>query len=102
MLNVLLLNAYSANHAERLRHLLTTKWQVSTLDESEREASLEAALRSADALVTTRYGLAMPPAPRLKLIQTPVSGTTAWSRRPSRLNAPSAMCMSMKSPSANM
>jgi hypothetical protein len=49
MLNVLLLNAYSANHAERLRHLLTTNWQVSTLDESEREASLEAALRSADA-----------------------------------------------------
>ena len=74
MLNVLLLNAYSANHAERLRHLLTTKWQVSTLDESEREASLEAALRSADALVTTRYGLAMPPAPRLRLIQSPVSG----------------------------
>jgi phosphoglycerate dehydrogenase-like enzyme len=74
MLNVLLLNAYSANHAERLRHLLTTNWQVSTLDESEREASLEAALRSADALVTTRYGLAMPPAPRLRLIQSPVSG----------------------------
>ena len=74
MLNVLLLNAYSANHAERLRGLLTTDWRVSTLDEKAAAASLETALRDADALVTTRYGLTMPQAPRLRLIQSPVSG----------------------------
>jgi phosphoglycerate dehydrogenase-like enzyme len=74
MLNVLLLNAYSANHAERLRGLLTTDWRVSTLDEKEAVASLEKALGEADALVTTRYGLTMPEAPRLRLIQSPVSG----------------------------
>ena len=74
MLDVVLLNAYAANHAERLRRLLTTNWQVSTLDERAGEASLEGALRKADALVTTRYGVSMPKAPRLKLIQSPVSG----------------------------
>ena len=74
MLNVLLLNAYSANHAERLRRLLTTKWQVATLDERRSGASLENALQEIDALVTTRFGRNMPPAPRLRLIQSPVSG----------------------------
>jgi phosphoglycerate dehydrogenase-like enzyme len=74
MLNVLLLNAYSANHAERLRRSLTTKWQVTTLTEKDLGAALGAALRDADALVTTRFGSAMPQAPRLRLIQSPVAG----------------------------
>ncbi len=74
MLNVLLLNAYSANHAERLRGLLTTDWRVSTLAEQDAAPLLETALREADALVTTRYGHTMPRAPRLRLIQSPVSG----------------------------
>ncbi|MBV8764965.1 MAG: phosphoglycerate dehydrogenase [Hyphomicrobiales bacterium] len=74
MLNVLLLNAYAANHAERLRSLLTTKWQVATLDERQPGAPLEKALREADALITTRFGTTMPQAPRLRLIQSPVSG----------------------------
>ncbi|MBV9567639.1 MAG: phosphoglycerate dehydrogenase [Hyphomicrobiales bacterium] len=71
---MLLLNAYSANHAERLRRLLTTQWQVATLDEREGEASLAKALSAADAIITTRYGMNMPRAPRLKLIQSPVAG----------------------------
>ena len=74
MLNVLLLNAYSANHAERLRRSLMTQWQVATLDEKEGEAALARALAEADALVTTRFGPSMPQAPRLKLIQSPVAG----------------------------
>jgi phosphoglycerate dehydrogenase-like enzyme len=74
MLNVLLLNAYSANHAERLRGLLRTSWHVATFDERVSGTSLEAGLREADALVTTRYASTMPPAPRLRLVQSPVSG----------------------------
>ncbi|SDR35422.1 Phosphoglycerate dehydrogenase [Rhizobiales bacterium GAS113] len=74
VLNVLLLNAYAANHAERLRQALTTPWVVHTVREEEAGAKLEAALRDADALVSTRYGSTLPPAPKLKLIQIPVAG----------------------------
>ncbi|MBV9518586.1 MAG: phosphoglycerate dehydrogenase [Hyphomicrobiales bacterium] len=74
MFNVLLLNAYSANHAERLRRLLSTQWQVATLEATEGEGPFAKALLVADAVITTRYGLNMPQAPRLKLIQSPVAG----------------------------
>jgi phosphoglycerate dehydrogenase-like enzyme len=73
-MKVLLLNAYAAIHAERLRRLLTTPWDIATFREGDRRENLVAALADADAVVVTRYTADLPPAPRLKLIQSPAAG----------------------------
>jgi len=71
---VLLLNAYSANHAERLRGLLTTEWEVATALETEPTSRRDEELARADALVHSRFSDAMPQGLKLALIQTPTAG----------------------------
>ena len=73
-LRVLLWNAYAANHAERLRGLLTGRWEITTSFESDPPELRCAALRQADVLVSSRFGADIPDGLKLRLIQTPTAG----------------------------
>lgn len=61
-----------------LRKLLTTPWDIVVADPSDTPA-FSAALQTADAMVSMNWSSAMPPAPRLRLLQLPGAGTDAIS-----------------------
>jgi phosphoglycerate dehydrogenase-like enzyme len=71
---VVLLNAYAANQAGRLRANLTTQWDVHTVVESDAENARARALHAAEAIVTSRFSAPVPVTPRLRLLQTPTAG----------------------------
>jgi phosphoglycerate dehydrogenase-like enzyme len=71
---VLLLNAYAANQAGRLRANLTTPWDVQTVIESDADDIRARALREAEAIVTSRFSASMPATPRVRLLQAPTAG----------------------------
>jgi len=74
MRKVLLLNAYAANQADRLRANLTTQWDIGTVIETDADEVRASALSEAEAVVTSRFNAAMPPTPKLRLLQTPTAG----------------------------
>jgi phosphoglycerate dehydrogenase-like enzyme len=73
-LKVLVLNAYAAENAHKLSEFLTTPWTVDVHVERDPPERLRALMNEADALIVPRFATALPPAPRLRLIQSPVAG----------------------------
>ncbi len=87
---VLLAGSIAARQGVRLAERLTTDWRILHWQSEDGEAALEQALAEADAMVGGAIGLALPPAPCLKLYQVPFAGYD-WLDR-ARLPADCAVC----------
>ncbi len=89
-MKVLMLYSYAAEQADRLRGLLSDRWQVDTFVEGDPPEALPGKLLEADVLLTSRIAPDLPPTPRLKLIQSPVAGCDKIS--PARVPANCPVC----------
>jgi phosphoglycerate dehydrogenase-like enzyme len=73
-MSVVLYGDYSARQADRLRHLLDLGDMIVPVFDDCPAEERAAVFSQATAMVTNKYGAGEPPAPRLKLLQSPSAG----------------------------
>lgn len=73
-MNVLMLYSYAVEQKDRLRGLLDADFEIQCHLETDPAPALVEKLGRAEVVISPRFALGLPPAPRLGLIQSPVAG----------------------------
>lgn len=73
-MRVVLLGTYAAQQIARLTAALSQDFEILALHDDASRDEVAAALSEAEVLVTNRYGKDAPPAPKLRLLQSPSAG----------------------------